>query len=404
MRLSMLCPICNYDKIEQLLNLNCGNLDKSFLYDPVSVVNCHKCGHVYNELSNNDKENIIRYYEEEYSLNNICSPNTKGDLPGSSNENSLARYSLLFDFIKDYLNINHRILDIGCATGGFLHYLNIRGYTKLHGIDFSRPYIEMAKQDEKLDIKEGLAENIPYNENFFDFLTADQVVEHLFDPNRIFAEAKRILKREGLFCISVPDAMMYDDNYFFDFYWFLIREHIQHFDSIHLELLAKKHGFELIKVSTTFTPMISNKTILPNMSLLFKLTQTTPKNSYEDNNHFRLREETKNYIQHCYSELNQKRIIINNILKHNKPIYIFGVSREFLYLYNNTNLYKCNILELIDDTPNKQKFYTVKGRKIIGRAILKDSTNCVLITAFAHTAKIIEVLKSLNFKGEILEI
>jgi SAM-dependent methyltransferase len=262
----------------------------------------------------------------------------------------------------------------------------------------------MAKQDEKLDIKEGLAENIPYNENFFDFLTADQVVEHLFDPNRIFAEAKRILKREGLFCISVPDAMMYDDNYFFDFYWFLIREHIQHFDSIHLELLAKKHGFELIKVSTTFTPMISNKTILPNMSLLFKLTQTTPKNSYEDNNHFRLREETKNYIQHCYSELNQKRIIINNILKHNKPIYIFGVSREFLYLYNNTNLYKCNILELIDDTPNKQKFYTVKGRKIIGRAILKDSTNCVLITAFAHTAKIIEVLKSLNFKGEILEI
>jgi len=400
----MICLICHNKKTEELLNLTCGNLDGSFLYDPVSVISCSNCGHIYNKYNQKNKENIINYYEEEYSLNNIDSPNTEGDLPGSLNENSLARYSLLFDFIQDYIHLNHKILDIGRATGGFLHYLNMHGYTKLYGIDFSRPYVKIAKQDKNLNIKEGTAENIPYDENFFDFLIADQVVEHLFDPNKIFIEAKRVLKKEGLFCISVPNAMMYNSSYFFDFYWFLIREHIQHFDSIHLELLAKKYNFKLIKVVTTFTHMISNKITLPNMSLLFKLTDTNIVNSYENNNRFDLRNEMKHYIQHCYSRLDQKRIIINNILKHNKPIYIFGVSREFLYLYNNTNLYKCNILELIDDTPNKQKFYTVKGKKIIGREILKDSTDCVLITAVAHTAKIIEVLKSLNFKGEILEI
>ena len=55
---------------------------------------------------------------------------------------------------------------------------------------------------------------------------------------RFFREAKRVLADDGYLCIGIPDASRYDKMYFFDFFWFLIREHIQHFDIEHLKLLA----------------------------------------------------------------------------------------------------------------------------------------------------------------------
>lgn len=396
------CPICSNKENNQLLKLSCGNFDNSLLYDPVVVITCHGCGHIFNKLSMTDKTELITYYDTEYSLNNLNSPNLSGDLPGSSNTNSLTRYSLLFDFIQKYINKTDKILDIGCATGGFLRFLKDKDYRYLHGIDSSTPYMEKAIKDKNLDIKKGFAESIPYDRGSFNFITADQVVEHLVDPNQIFIETRRVLKPEGLLCISLPNAMLYDQNYFFDFYWFLMREHIQHFDLFHLSAIAKKHGFILINSTTTTSNMSSDKTILPNLSVLFQLG--TPTVVSIEHECFNLKNETQKYIKHCYNELDIKKKKIDNIRKQNLPLYIFGISREFFYLYKNTSLSKCNILGLVDDTPSKQEFSTVNGKRIINRSVLKNSTDYIIITAFAHTNKIKEVLKELNFKGEIIEL
>ena len=41
---------------------------------------------------------------------------------------------------------------------------------------------------------------IPLKDNTFDIVIADQVVEHLTNPNRFFYESKRILKEDGILC------------------------------------------------------------------------------------------------------------------------------------------------------------------------------------------------------------
>ena len=400
----MKCPICKKDRSEQLLKLACGNLDGSTLYDPVVIMCCRECGHVFNELTQADQSGMIDYYTKEYSMNNLHSPNTKGDLPGSSSENSCVRYSNLFDVVKYHIDINSNVLDVGCATGGFLNHLDHRGYANLCGIDISEPYLEVAKSNKKLDIRVGSAESIPYVNDKFDLVIADQVVEHIFDPNHIFIETKRVLKQDGYLCIGVPDAMKYDDCFFFDFYWFLMREHVHHFDLDHLVMLARQHGFELISNNTTFSNMISDKSVLPNLTMLFRLADKKRVNPYMQHRNFNLRYKVKDYINHSYKELEKKNRLIDIIAVSDVPIVIFGVSRELYYLYENTSLSRCNINGFVDDTPHKQEHFTFDGYEINGRSMLKNSSECVLITATAHTDKIKEVLNSVGHKGRIIAL
>lgn len=387
----MKCPVCLDNKTERLLELDCGNLDGSFLYDPVVVLACLTCGHVFNELSEDSYIDLIKYYSNEYSLINLNSP---------SNMDARDRHMFLFSFIEDYLKLDPKILDVGCATGGFLRYMKTKGYMRLYGIDVSSPYVTKASKDKRLDIKHGSSWCIPHKDNYFDFVMADQVVEHLHSPNEIFVEVKRVLKSDGLFCVSVPDAMRYGEHFFFDFYWFLIREHIQHFDFEHLIKLAKNNGFSVVDAVPSVTSMIGNKVMLPGINILFK---NGGSDSTLITNSFSLRERTVEYIIHCKQELASRRRFLELIGTSNYPVYVFGVSREFLYLYENTALRKFNIVKLIDDTPFKRTA-TVDGRAIESRDALEGFSGHVLITATAHTEKIKEVLNELSFDEDIIEL
>jgi SAM-dependent methyltransferase len=355
------------------------------------VLACLTCGHVFNELDENDYIDLVKYYSREYSLINLGSP-------GSIE--SRDRYMFLFDFIENYLKLDPTILDIGCATGGFLRYLRTRGYTRLHGIDIADPYVKKAMEDEDLMIEHGSSWSIPYGDDYFDFIMADQVLEHLYNPNEIFVEAKRVLKKGGLLCVSVPDAMRYNEHFFFDFYWFLIREHIQHFDFEHLIKLAKNHGFSLVDGLTSVTSMVGDKAMLPGINMIFK---NGGDNSVLVTRSFNLRERMLEYIERCKQELASRQRFLEFIGSSSQPVYVFGVSREFLYLYRNTCLNKHNIAKLIDDTPFKQTA-TVDGRSIEGRHALEGSKGHVLVTATAHTEKIKQAVKELGFKGDIIEL
>ena len=158
--MSTKCVICNFPGYEELLSLSCARFNNSFLYNPIRIVCCKRCGHIYNLLTTVDEENLIDYYKYEYSKINMSSPNKTGDIPGSINRNSLRRYSLLYDFIKSYLKSSDSILDIGCATGGFLKFLKQKGITKLYGVDFPDDYVNVALKDTDLIIKQGYAENV----------------------------------------------------------------------------------------------------------------------------------------------------------------------------------------------------------------------------------------------------
>lgn len=398
------CPICNSNKTTNMLNLECGNFDNSALYQSVKINVCAKCGHVYNRLSLDEIDGLIKYYNEEYALLNLASTDKIGDRPGSNSYFTVKRHAELYTLIEPYINTNYKVLDVGCSTGGFLEYLHKQGLNNLYGIDIIEEYVQHAKENNVIgDIKLGSASAIPFEDNTFDLVVLDQVMEHLVDPKKALKEAKRVLVDDGLLCIGVPDAARYVECYFSDFYFFLMREHIQHFDLEHLELLAEQEGFELVKFTKRELPMMSDKMILPNLNAVFRMTDK-PTGMQITGKYFLLKQDIGFYISFEFEKLHKKRDMIGKLLR--KPLYVWGIGREFLYLYENAGLRYCDILCLIDTNTYKQKTFTVDGRGIRDKTILEEATqnSALIIAAIAHTEEIKADLLDMGYGGDVIEV
>lgn len=380
----MRCPLCRSYKQKNLLHLNAGNLDHSKLYKNIRINVCENCGHVYNNITPIEMKNLMDYYNEEYAPANLSLK--VGDRPGSKNS---WRYDQIYETMEPYINVDSKILDIGCAMGGFLDYLSDKGYKNLFGVDVINDYVKIAKHNVSL----GTVYSIPFKEHVFDVVVLDQVLEHLEDPVKALKEIKRVLKPEGIVCVGVPDASEYINYVFFDYYWFLMREHIQHFDLKHLQMLFNMEYFELIEHGFSNLPMVSEVMRLPNLTAVFKLNRQGLRNKIEG------------YLGYQNKLRENKINEIRKLIDSQKPIYVYGVGRECLYLIKQCKLDECNIIDFIDDTKTKQG-KTIKGRIIKDSSILTlaDEDSALIITAYAHKELLKQKVECIGYKGEIINV
>lgn len=103
------------------------------------------------------------------------------------------------------------VLDIGAAQGVSLTALARRGF-EAEGVEPWQPAIEVSRQladatGVELDIREGVAESLPFEDGSIDFVNCYSVLEHVDDPDQVFREAYRVLKRPGAFFFSTTSAL-----------------------------------------------------------------------------------------------------------------------------------------------------------------------------------------------------
>jgi len=130
------------------------------------------------------------------------------------------------------------------------------------------------------------------------------------------------------------------------------------------------------------------------------------KNIATNKDYYGLQSTIKNYIACENNRLLKKREQILQIRQSQKQLYVWGIGREFLYLYEEAGLKQCNIEALIDNNPYKQSHVTVWGKPIAAPSILKRaaSNSAILITAVAHKDVIIKALESIKYKGQIIDL
>jgi SAM-dependent methyltransferase len=401
------CPICQVSESKTIYSLDCGNIDNSKLYPTVRLKVCLHCGHVFNDLTQNELDGLRNYYNIEYAPANLNAIDTNGDRPGSASNLTTDRYSQLYSALSPHIHNQQEILDVGCAMGGFLDFLSQKGFRRLSGVDMTETYVEHAHIKNQYRIELGNAESLPFSDHTFDAVIMEQVLEHLVNPVTAFQEAKRVLKKDGVFCIGVPDASRYSDFYFFDFYWLLLREHIQHFDIDHLNLLAMHEGFEMLEYYQTSHAVMSKRMIMPNLYVIFCFSDSVVNKRINNSNDYKLKQHMVKYVDTERSRQLMNIHKISDLSNSRKPVYAWGIGREFLYLYESAGLKHCNIAGLIDESQFKQKSCSVNGMKIVdgGNLLRKASVDSVLvITAIAHTDSIRNAAKTLGFKGAFFDL
>lgn len=165
--------------------------------------------------------------------------------------------SFVWDICKNFKH-RPRILDVGCGTGGNLNVLAKFGDAE--GVDVSDDALEFCRQRGLVNVRQGAAEALPYENGTFDLVTALDVVEHIDDDLAGLREFRRVLKPDGRILLFVPTFM---------FLWGVqddVSHHRRRYRLPELGKVVEKAGFEIERMTyaniTFFLPILVGRKLM----------------------------------------------------------------------------------------------------------------------------------------------
>lgn len=178
-----------------------------------TLVKCDRCGLIY-LISRPDGQEIDRYYPQDY----VSFPLAIEDEP-SWFKRIDRRYGLHKRCREIIRRVKKpgRILDIGCATGIFLHGMQQRGW-EAYGVEPSSYAAQYARSRFHLNVIEGTLDTARFEADYFDVVTLWDVLEHIPDPDQTLVEINRILKLGGWLVMSLPNPDSWESAWF-SRYW-----------------------------------------------------------------------------------------------------------------------------------------------------------------------------------------
>lgn len=110
-----------------------------------------------------------------------------------------------FRVLKSILKVGDKILEGGFGKGQWVRFLTDKGF-QITGVDLSRSAVEDFKRIfPHLDVTTGDIFNLNFPDSSFDAYLSFGVIEHFENgPDLALSEARRVLKKNGYFCVSVP--------------------------------------------------------------------------------------------------------------------------------------------------------------------------------------------------------
>jgi len=102
-------------------------------------------------------------------------------------------------------------LDVGCGNGAFTLLLG-KEFTRTFGIDVESSRLEVFLQkansgDDRVFVVQMSAEEMGFPKEYFDIITAIEVIEHIPNLTKALLETNRVLKPGGMFCITCPNRL-----------------------------------------------------------------------------------------------------------------------------------------------------------------------------------------------------
>jgi 2-polyprenyl-3-methyl-5-hydroxy-6-metoxy-1,4-benzoquinol methylase len=136
------------------------------------------------------------------------------------------------------------LLEVGCALGFFLEEAKARGWD-VYGTELS-DYAGEKARGRGLNVFSGDIIDAGFENNFFDAITCLGTIEHLQDPAAIVKKVSQILKDDGLFVISTPDAGGFIGGRRFQY---KPKEHLYYFTKKTIMKTLVKEDFKILLIN-----------------------------------------------------------------------------------------------------------------------------------------------------------
>jgi SAM-dependent methyltransferase len=103
--------------------------------------------------------------------------------------------------------LSGRWLDMGCANGGYDAALLEAGASEIVGVDVepSRLEIAQARGLERADYRLLDGETLPFEDDAFDGVWMNEILEHVRDESLVLSEVNRVLRRGGVLALISPN-------------------------------------------------------------------------------------------------------------------------------------------------------------------------------------------------------
>ncbi len=210
-----------------------------------SILKCSTCGHKSLD-AHFSAEELGRLYTEFY-------PRSQFTLGNYTPHAELTGFRAWIEGVKSsgfrWVPTNVRVLDIGCGFGETLGYHKERG-CDVYGVEADENIRRVAEKY-GYNVHIGLFTPRNYEADFFDYVTMDQVIEHLSDPIVTLQEIAQVMKPSGSLIISTPNSNGWSSNVF-GARWISwhIPYHLQFFSKKSISIAAEKSGFVVEKTKT----------------------------------------------------------------------------------------------------------------------------------------------------------
>ncbi len=106
---------------------------------------------------------------------------------------------------------NLKVLDAGCGEGHLIQKLNsVNNKNKYYGADLTGIALKKAKKRcpyanlKKMDLTK-----LNYDASFFDIVICSEVIEHIYEYEKVISELVRVLKKGGFLIITFPNEKLW---------------------------------------------------------------------------------------------------------------------------------------------------------------------------------------------------
>lgn len=211
-----------------------------------SVVKCRTCGLIRTN-PRPTLETIGFYYPDEYepyrSTRVTLMPGPRGQVP--------VWKRVLLDLLAGGRELPvrppGRLLEIGCASGAFLHEMAQLKW-QVEGLEMSETAAEGARSL-GYPVRSGTIETAADPAEPYDVVVGWMIFEHLHDPVCASQKLRRWTRENGWLVISVPDASSWEFKIFKDAWYGLdVPRHLYHYTPKTIKMVLMRCGWRVERI------------------------------------------------------------------------------------------------------------------------------------------------------------